>query len=164
MKGFIKMYKDIQDSKGFRYSDWFNTGLLSNLASEQEPQVIELFEKGMQYVLKNDIDDKRNQLILPIIRKVYVSLVTNKWVNDKNKLLLYNIIDVDDLIKDFYFLYENTMSYFLNFKYIDVEAEFTVLISHNYIGKLSEEFFKNKTQEEILLILTRDDKLKKIIE
>ena len=164
MKEFIKMYKEIKDSKGFRYSDWYNTGLLSNLSSEQEPQVVELFEKGMQYVLKNDIDDKRNQLILPIIRRVYASLVTHKWVNDKNKLLLYNIIDIDDLIKDFYLLYENTMSNFLlNFKYIDIELEFCSLFSNNYIGRLSKEFFKNKTEEEILLILTRDDKLKKLI-
>lgn len=164
MKEFIKMYKENR----FRYSDWLYTGFLSALSSEQEPQVIELFEKGMQYVLKNDIDDKRNQLILPIIRRVYTSLFDSKsmhnFVDAKNKLLLYNIIDIDDLIKDFYLLYENIMPYFLlNFKYIDIEAEFCLLFTNNYIGKLSKEFFENRSGKDILLILTRDNKLKSII-
>jgi hypothetical protein len=156
MKEFIKLYKS-------KKLDWHYTGFLTSLAPDQEPQVIELFEKGMQHILKNDIDDVRNGLILPIIRKIYVSLVTHDWVNDNNKLLLYNLINIDDLINDIYLQYKKSMGCLSNFEYIDRECEFCSLFTKSYIGKLSKEFFKNKSDKEIILILNREDRLKKII-
>jgi hypothetical protein len=160
MKEFIDRYKT-----GFQSQDWIKTGLLSSLAPDQEPQVIELFEKAMDYILKNEGDSK-NEYILPIIRKVYVDIVTCRWSNDQNKLLLYHLINVNDLLKHFYSLYESVMPSFYEFKYIDGEAELCQMITRDYVNKLSEEFLKNKSDEQILsnlIQLSRNEKINTVL-
>jgi len=159
MKEFIDRYKT-----GFQSQDWNKTGLLSSLATDQEPQVIELFEKAMDYILKNEGDSK-NTYILPIIRRVYVDIVTCRWSNDQNKLLLYHLINVNDLLEHFETLYKTTLPSFYGFKYIDAEAEFCHLTTRDYVGKVSD-FFKNKSEEQILsnlIQLSREKKLDKIL-
>ena len=159
MKEFIDRYKT-----GFQIQDWNKTGLLSSLAPDQEPQVIELFEKAMDYILKNEGDSK-NEYILPIIRRVYVDIVTCRWSNDQNKLLLYHLINVDDLLEHFESLYKSTLPSFYGFKYIDGESEFCHLITRDYVGKVSE-FFKNKSDEQILsnlIQLSRNEKINTVL-
>jgi hypothetical protein len=159
MKEFIDRYKT-----GFQSQDWIKTGLLSSLAPEQEPQVIELFEKAMDYILKNEGDSK-NEYILPIIRRVYVDIVTCRWSNDQNKLLLYHLINVNDLLEHFESLYKTILPSFYEFKYIDAEAEFCQLTTRDYVSKISE-FFKNKSEEQILsklIQLSRNEKINTIL-
>lgn len=43
MKEIIKLYKSGK-------VDWEETGLLSNLAEDQKPQMIQIFEQGMKYI------------------------------------------------------------------------------------------------------------------
>jgi hypothetical protein len=160
MKEFLDRYRT-----GFQIQDWQKTGLLSSLATEQEPQVVELFEKAMPYILK-DSDNKKVQFILPIIRRIYVELVTGRHSNDRNKLLLYLLIDVDDVIEHFNFHYKEIMPSFYGFKFIDPEAEFCMILTNDYIGKINriiQEKYSNNNLHSSLLAMARDRKIDKIL-
>ena len=162
MKDFVDRYKT-----GFQVQDWQKTGLLSSLAPQQEPQVVELFEKAMPYVLKNS-EDKKAQFVLPIIRRVYVELVTGRYSNDQNKLLIYLFIDVDDLINHFNNLYLEVLPSFYGFKYIDSEAEFCAVLTSDYVGKINKqiknEYDKsNNSLQSLLVSMARDRKIDEIL-
>jgi hypothetical protein len=160
MKEFIDRYKT-----GFQFRDWQATGLLSSLAPQQEPQVVNLFEKAMPYVLKNS-EDKKIQLILPIIRRVYNELVTGRYSNDDNKLLIYLLIDIDDLINYFEIKYQEILPSFYGFRYIDAEAEFCAVLTSDYIGKihkLIKEKYSNNNLLSTLRSIARDRKIDEIL-
>ena len=160
MKEFIDRYKT-----GFQFRDWQATGLLSSLAPQQEPQVVNLFEKAMPYILENS-EDKKVQFILPIIRRVYVELVTGRYSNDDNKLLIYLLIDVDDLINYFEIKYQEILPSFYGFKYIDAEAEFCAVLTSDYIGKihkLIKDKYSNNNLLSTLRSIARDRKIDEIL-
>jgi hypothetical protein len=160
MREFVDRYKT-----GFQFQDWQKTGLLSSLAPQQEPQVVELFEKAMPYVLKNS-EDKKAQFVLPVIRRVYVELVTGRYSNDDNKLLIYLLIDVDDLIKYFEIKYQEILPSFYGFKYIDPEAEFCAVLTSDYIGKINKKIKDEYSINNLLSMLrakSRDRKIDQII-
>jgi len=158
MKQFLDRYKT-----GFQLQDWQKTGLLSSLAPDQEPQMVEIFEKAMPYIL-SEKDQVKIQLILPILRRVYTELVTSKYSNDQNKMLLYLLIDVDDVLQHFNQLYDNVLPSFYGFKYIDPEAEFCSTVTRDYIGKLNKQINKDiNTLLPTLISLSRDRKINKIL-
>ena len=160
MKEFIERYKT-----GFQLQDWQRTGLLSSLVSQQESQVVELFEKAMPYVLKNS-EDKKAQFVLPVIRRVYVELVTGRYSNDDNKLLIYLLIDIDDLIEYFESQYQKILPSFYGFKYIDAEAEFCAVLTSDYVGKINKKIkdeYSNNNLLSILRAIARDRKIDQII-
>lgn len=160
MKEFIDRYKT-----GFQFRDWQATGLLSSLAPQQEPQVVQLFEKAMPYVLKNS-ENKKVQFILPIIRRVYNELVTGRYSNDDNKLLLYLLIDIDDLINYFDEKFGEILPSFYGFKYIDAEAEFCAVFTSDYVAKISKlikDTYKNNDLYKSLMAMARDRKIDEIL-
>lgn len=160
MKEFIDRYRT-----GFQFRDWQATGLLSSLAPQQEPQVVNLFEKAMPYILENS-EEKKCQFILPIIRRVYVELVTGRYSNDDNKLLIYLLIDIDDLINYFEIKYQEILPSFYGFKYIDPEAEFCAILTSDYIGKihkLIKDKYSNNNLLSTLRSIARDRKIDEIL-
>ena len=159
MKEFIERYKT-----GFQFQDWQKTGLLSNLAPDQEPQMIEIFERAMRYVLNQQNEDKQ-QVVLPIFRRIYTELVTGRHSNDDNKLLLYLLIDVDSVLEQLDKLYETVLPSLYDFKHIDAEAEFCVLMTRDYINKLHKQISKESPNVLLpkLKALSRDRKIDKIL-
>jgi len=159
MKEFIERYKT-----GFQFQDWQKTGLLSNLAPDQEPQMIEIFERAMRYVLNQENEDKQ-QVVLPIFRRIYTELVTGRHSNDDNKLLLYLLIDVDSVLEQLDKLYETVLPSLYDFKHIDAEAEFCVLMTRDYINKLHKQISKESPNVLLpkLKALSRDRKIDKIL-
>lgn len=159
MKEFIERYKT-----GFQFQDWQKTGLLSNLAPDQEPQMIEIFERAMRYVLNQENEDKQ-QVVLPIFRRIYTELVTGRHSNDDNKLLLYLLIDVDGVLEQLDKLYETVLPSLYDFKHIDAEAEFCVLMTRDYINKLHKQISKESPNVLLpkLKALSRDRKIDKIL-
>ncbi len=158
MKEFLDRYKT-----GFQLQDWQKTGLLSSLAADQEPQMVEIFEKAMPYVLNLKNDDKQ-QVVLPIFRRIYTELVTGRYSNDDNKLLLYLLIDVDSVLDQLDKLYETVLPSLYDFKHIDAEAEFCVLMTRDYINKLHKQIGKDPNGlSNKLKALSRDRKIDQII-
>lgn len=158
MKEFLDRYKT-----GFQLQDWQKTGLLSSLAADQEPQMVEIFEKAMPYVLNLENDDKQ-QVVLPIFRRIYTELVTGRYSNDDNKLLLYLLIDVDSVLDQLDKLYETVLPSLYDFKHIDAEAEFCVLMTRDYINKLHKQIGKDPNGlSNKLKSLSRDRKIDQII-
>lgn len=159
MKEFIERYKT-----GFQFQDWQKTGLLSSLAPDQEPQMIEIFERAMRYVLNQENEDKQ-QVVLPIFRRIYTELVTGRHSNDDNKLLLYLLIDVDSVLEQLDKLYETVLPSLYDFKHIDAEAEFCVLMTRDYINKLHKQISKESPNVLLpkLKALSRDRKIDKIL-
>jgi len=158
MKEFLDRYKT-----GFQLQDWQKTGLLSSLAADQEPQMVEIFEKSMPYVLNLENEDKQ-QVVLPIFRRIYTELVTGRYSNDDNKLLLYLLIDVDDVLDQLDKLYETVLPSLYDFKHIDAQAEFCVLITRDYINKLHKQISKDPNGlSKKLKALSRDRKIDQII-
>lgn len=159
MKEFIERYKT-----GFQFQDWQKTGLLSNLAPDQEPQMIEIFERAMRYVLNQKNEDKQ-QVVLPIFRRIYTELVTGRHSNDDNKLLLYLLIDVDGVLEQLDKLYETVLPSLYDFKHIDAQAEFCVLMTRDYINKLHKQISKESPNVLLpkLKALSRDRKIDKIL-
>jgi hypothetical protein len=158
MKEFLDRYKT-----GFQLQDWQKTGLLSSLAADQEPQMVEIFEKSMPYVLNLENEDKQ-QVVLPIFRRIYTELVTGRYSNDDNKLLLYLLIDVDDVLDQLDKLYETVLPSLYDFKHIDAQAEFCVLITRDYINKLHKQISKDPNGlSNKLKALSRDRKISKIL-
>lgn len=152
MKEFIKLYKSGK-------IDWEETGLLSNLAEDQKPQMIQIFEQGMKYTSE---DDDKNQLILPILRRIYTGLVDGSFSNGKNKNKLWVLIDVDDIMKSFDELYETTLPHFYNFKNLDAQAEFCATFTHNYLAKINsdlKEKYSSNSIDEYLTKIIRDKKI-----
>ena len=159
MKEFIEKYKT-----GFQFQDWQKTGLLSSLAPDQEPQMIEIFERAMRYVLNQKNEDKQ-QVVLPIFRRIYTELVTGRHSNDDNKLLLYLLIDVDGVLEQLDKLYETVLPSLYDFKHIDAQAEFCVLMTRDYINKLHKQISKESPNVLLpkLKALSRDRKIDKIL-
>jgi len=158
MKEFLDRYKT-----GFQLQDWQKTGLLSSLAPDQEPQMVEIFEKVMPYVLNLEDEDKQ-QVVLPIFRRIYTELVTGKYSNDDNKLLLYLLINVDDVLEQFNQLYETVLPSLYDFKHIDQQAEFCVLMTRDYISKIHKDIRKDENNLfSKLKALARDRKIDQII-
>jgi hypothetical protein len=152
MKEFIKFYK----SEKFA---WEKTGFLSNLAEDQKPQMIQIFEQGMKYTSE---DNDKNQLILPILRRIYTGLVDGSFSNGKNKHKLWVLIDVDDIMKSFDELYETTLPHFYNFKNLDAQAEFCGTFTHNYLAKINsdlKEKYSSNSIDEYLTKIIRDKKI-----
>lgn len=160
MKEFLDRYRT-----GFQFRDWQTTGLLSSLAPQQEPQVVELFEKAMPYVLKNS-EDKKAQFVLPVIRRVYVELVTGRYSNDDNKLLIYLLIDIDDLIEYFDKKCAEILPSFYGFKYVDAEAEFCAVFTTDYVSKIHKQIkdnYKNNELFQSLMAIAREKKIDEIL-
>jgi hypothetical protein len=158
MKEFIKRYKT-----GFQIQDWQKTGLLSSLAADQEPQMVEIFEKAMPYVLNLENNDKQ-QVVLPIFRRIYTELVTGRYSNDDNKLLLYLLIDVDIVLEQLDKLYDAVLPSLYDFKHIDAEAEFCILMTRDYINNIHKQISKDPNGlSKKLKALSRDRKISKIL-
>ena len=159
MKEFLDRYKT-----GFQFQDWQKTGLLSNLAPDQKPQMIEIFEKVMPYILNQENEDKQ-QVVLPIFRRIYTELVTGRYSNDDNTLLLYILIDVNGVFEELDKLYETVLTSLYDFKHIDAEAEFCVLMTRDYINKLHKQISKESPNVLLpkLKALSRDEKINNIL-
>lgn len=156
MKEFIKLHKSGK-------LDWEETGFLSNLSEDQKPQMIEIFEEGMKYMTD---DDKKNQLILPILRRIYTELVSGSYSNNSNKHLLWFLINVDDVMKSFNDLYEDIRPHFNKFKNLDPEAEFCMLVARDYnvyLNKFIMQKYISNTFQDYLITLSRDKKIDSII-
>jgi hypothetical protein len=156
MKEFIKLYKSGK-------LDWEETGFLSNLADDQKPQMIEIFEEGMKYVTD---DDKKNQLILPILRRIYTELVNGSYSKKSNNHLLYILISVDDVMKSFNDLYNDILPHFYKLKNLDAEAEFCLLVARDYnvyLNKFIMQKYISNTLQDYLITLSRDKKIDSII-
>jgi hypothetical protein len=159
MEQFIERYKT-----GFQLQDWQKTGLLSSLHAEQEPQVVELLEKAMPYVIKH-CDTQNSKMILPIIRRIYGELVTGRFANEQNKLLLWLVIDVEDIITNFERIYNKTAKNFKHFKNLDQEASIVELFVSDYTMGINKRL-KNYTENELINFLrsiSRDKKIEQIL-
>ena len=169
MKNFIEKYKNITSSgKKFTLSDWQSTGLLTKLATEQEPQVIELFEKAMPFIIKHRSDEPLVKFILPLICRTYIELVNSLSLrnystpNIKNiELEIYNLINIKELLDDFIEVWPQTLKEFQRYEYIDAEVYFINLLTDNFVAKILASI-KNKSPEELRAII-RQIKLGKII-
>jgi len=169
LKNFIEKYKNITSSgKKFTLSDWQSTGLLTKLATEQEPQVIELFEKAMPFIIKHQGDEPLVKFILPLICRTYIELVNSLSLrnystpNIKNiELEIYNLINIKELLDDFIEVWPQTLKELQRYKYIDAEVYFINLLTDNFVAKILASI-KNKSPEELRAII-RQIKLEKII-
>jgi hypothetical protein len=182
LKNFIEKYKNITSSgKKFTLSDWQSTGLLTKLAPEQEPQVIELFEKAMPFIIKHQGDESLVKFILPLICRTYIELVNTLSIRNystsirivgpeiqsgahhiKNiELEIYNLINIKELLDDFIEVWPQTLKEFQRYEYIDAEVYFINLLTDNFVAKILESI-KNKSPEELRAII-RQIKLEKII-
>ena len=181
MKNFIEKYKNITSSgEKFTLSDWQSTGLLTKLATEQEPQVIELFEKAMPFIIKHQGDESLVKFILPLICRTYIELVNTLSIRNystsirivgpeiqevhhiKNiELEIYNLININELLDNFVEVWPQTLKEFQRYKYIDSEVYFINLLTDNFVAKILASI-KNKSPEELRSII-RQIKLEKII-
>jgi hypothetical protein len=181
LKNFIEKYKNITSSgEKFTLSDWQSTGLLTKLATEQEPQVIELFEKAMPFIIKHQGDESLVKFILPLICRTYIELVNTLSIRNystsirivgpeiqeahhiKNiELEIYNLININELLDNFVEVWPQTLKEFQRYKYIDAEVWFIDLLTDNFVAKILASI-KNKSPEELRSII-RQLKLEKII-
>jgi len=169
LKNFIEKYKNITSSgEKFTLADWQSTGLLVKLATEQEPQVIELFEKAMPFIIKHQGDESLVKFILPLICRTYIELVNTLSLrnystsNIKNiELEIYNLININELLDNFVEVWPQTLKEFQRYKYIDSEVYFINLLTDNFVAKILASI-KNKSPEELRSII-RQIKLEKII-
>ncbi len=158
MKEFIEIYKT-----GFQFEDWQMSGFLSSLAPNQEPQMVEIFESVMPYILSLENESKQ-EIVLPIFKRIYTEIVTGRYSNDDNKLLLYLLIDVDTVLEQLDKLYETVLPSLYEFKHIDVHAEFCVLMSSNYINSIHQQISKDSNNlSNKLKVLSRNRKIDKIL-
>jgi hypothetical protein len=142
-------------------SSWDESGLLSNLATEQKPQIIELYTGLKPYF---DKKEKYFEYYLPILNRIYVELVNSNIINNsESKMLVYLLIDVDEVVKRTNLAFDNVFSV-LNkyFKNTQNEMELCRLISNNYKSELTKDINPN-TIKERLRQLNRDRKIDKII-
>jgi len=169
LKNFIEKYKNITSSgEKFTLADWQSTGLLVKLATEQEPQVIELFEKAMPFIIKHQGDESLVKFILPLICRTYIELVNTLSLrnystsNIKNiELEIYNLININELLDNFVEVWPQTLKEFQRYKYIDSEVYFINLLTDNFVAKILASI-KNKSPEELRSII-RQIKMEKII-
>jgi len=169
LKNFIEKYKKIESSnRKFTLADWQSTGLLTKLATEQEPQVIELFEKAMPFIMKHQKNESLVKFILPLICRTYIELVNTlskrnySISNIKNlELEIYNLINIKELLDEFTEVWPQTLKELQRYKYIDSEVYFIGLLTDNFVAKILASI-KNKSPEELRAII-RQIKLEKII-
>ena len=134
-----------------RKNKWIDSGLLEGIDEKHHKQLSHFFDIAVEIIEKKKTDDTLPTLIFPVIRKIFGLVVSDddryyKFKNDKDiekKVIYY--IDVDDIINKLTIHIEKILPYmFSHFKYIDVQAEMTLLFCKNYSGWILDEYYDTK--------------------
>ena len=91
-----------------------------------------------------------------------LSVINNKYCLDN----FIKAFDVNDIIKDFNIHYSKILPSFYGFKYIDPEAEFCIIFTNDYVGKINKtinEKYSNNKLYSYLVAISREKKINQII-
>ena len=137
--------------------------LISNLDPIQKTQMIEIFSSAIQHITD---DEKYNELLFISLQNIYTDIVNCSYSTLENKLLLYNLLDVQDISEYLGSLYISLYPSFSKLKYSNQDLEFIKTFTRDYMVLINKQISEKYHKEELtqyLKSISRDKKINKLL-